>query len=215
MMQSKSKFLIERVTESPPPPAAEPLPLVTLVILSFNRKEQLRTTLRKVTTELQYPPDKKEIIVVDNASTDGSAGMVRVEFPGVTLHIEPRNVGISGWNFGFERGRGEFFLALDNDCYMDGDALLRAVANAKGHSADIVSFTILQPSEPGFSFNRQHNVGLMSFWGCAALFGRPVIRALQGFDPGIFVNVHEAEFCLRAFDQGFKHLFCPVSRPGT
>ncbi len=57
-------------------------PLVTVNILSFNRKDELRNTLTKV-----YEQDYKniEVIVVDNASSDGSAEMVKNEFPEVQL----------------------------------------------------------------------------------------------------------------------------------
>lgn len=52
-------------------------PLVTVNILSFNRKDELRNTLTKV-----YDQDYKniEIIVVDNASGDGSSEMVKKNF---------------------------------------------------------------------------------------------------------------------------------------
>ncbi|MEO8232502.1 MAG: glycosyltransferase, partial [Ignavibacteriota bacterium] len=57
-------------------------PLVTVNILSFNRKDELRNTITKV-----YEQDYKniEVIVVDNASSDDSAEMVRTEFPEVQL----------------------------------------------------------------------------------------------------------------------------------
>ena len=50
--------------------------LVTVNILSFNRKDELRNTLTKV-----YEQDYKniEVIVVDNASSDGSSAMVKKE----------------------------------------------------------------------------------------------------------------------------------------
>ena len=55
-------------------------PLVTINILSFNRKDELRNTLAKV-----YEQGYKniEVIVVDNASNDGSPEMVTREFPDV------------------------------------------------------------------------------------------------------------------------------------
>ncbi|RJP62305.1 MAG: glycosyltransferase, partial [Ignavibacteriales bacterium] len=68
-------------------------PLVTVNILSYNRKDELRNTLKKV-----YEQDYKniEIIVVDNASSDGTHEMVKSEFPEVKLIQLEKNIGIAG-----------------------------------------------------------------------------------------------------------------------
>jgi len=74
-------------------------PLVTVNILSYNRKDELRNTLTKV-----YEQDYKniEVIVVDNASNDGSSEMVIKEFPNAQLIQLEKNIGIAGWNEGFK-----------------------------------------------------------------------------------------------------------------
>jgi GT2 family glycosyltransferase len=200
------------VIEVAPPPlpvtAAENLPLVTVNILSYNRCQELRTTLTKITSSLDYPADRLEIIVVDNVSTDGSREMIRKEFPSVKLVENTINVGVSGWNEGFKRGRGDYFLVLDDDCYVEDAALKTAVAFAARHSADIVSFIVENPLRPGFVFNQMVNPGLLSFWGCAALLRRTLVERLGGYDPNIFY-AHELEFTMRALDAGYSHLFCP------
>ena len=56
---------------------------VSAVILSFNRLGALERTLREVVS--QRWAQRGEVIVVDNASTDGSPAMVREKFPGVRL----------------------------------------------------------------------------------------------------------------------------------
>ncbi len=89
-------------------------PLVTVNILSFNRREELRNTLTKV-----FEQDYKniEIIVVDNASSDGSSEMVKNEFPDVQLIQLEENIGIAGWNEGFKAAKGVYVLVLDDDSY--------------------------------------------------------------------------------------------------
>ncbi len=89
-------------------------PLVTVNILSFNRKEELRITLTKV-----FEQDYKniEVIVVDNSSSDGSQKMVREEFPSVNIIELNENIGIAGWNKGFEIAKGKYVLVLDDDSY--------------------------------------------------------------------------------------------------
>lgn len=184
-------------------------PLVTVVILARDRREKLRTTLEQLRNALDYPPGRLETIVVDNASSDGTPIMAEEEFPDVSLICNATNVGIAGWNQGFERGRGDYFLVLDDDCYLSDDSLRRAVTMAGESGADLVSFTAVSTCEPGFVFNHEYETGLLAFWGCAALISRRAITLLGGFDPGIFVWAHEPEFTMRLLDRGLRHLFVP------
>jgi GT2 family glycosyltransferase len=189
-----------------------PYPLVSVNILSFNRCKELRRTLEAITRELKYPSDLLEIIVVDNASRDGSADMVAREFPGVQLVRRSVNCGVSAWNDGFRHCHGEYILVLDDDCYLTGEDLNRALSAAQEMGAALVSFSVANPNEPGFYFNRDVNPGVLSFWGCAALIRSDVIARLGGFEPAIFVYTHELEFTIRLLDAGFSHLFLPEVR---
>ncbi len=184
-------------------------PLVTVNILAYNRRDDLRRTLRAVTSELDYPPDRLEVIVVDNASEDDTAQMVAREFPAVNVISRDENIGVSGWNDGFRAGRGDYFLVLDDDCYVTGDALKLAVSAARDEAADLVSFRIASPWHQGFAFNERWRTGLLAFWGCSALISARAIRQLGGFDPLIFVWGHETEFTARVLDAGFRHLYLP------
>ena len=96
-------------------------PLVTVNILSFNRIDELRNTLTKV-----YEQDYKniEVIVVDNASSDGSSEMVNNEFPSVQLIQMEKNIGIAGWNEGFKVAKGGYVLVLDDDAYPDKNSII-------------------------------------------------------------------------------------------
>lgn len=182
-------------------------PRVTAAILAFNRRDALRTTLTKLGSRLDWPADQLEVVVVDNASTDGTAAMVGAEFPDVRLIRNERNTGIAGWNRAFEVGTGDWFLVLDDDCYVEGDALRRAVEAAQADEADLVSFRVVS-SEAG-TFNEFYDTGLLAFWGCSALISRRAVRELEGFDPGIFIWGHEAEFVARLLDRGMRRLHLP------
>jgi GT2 family glycosyltransferase len=135
--------------------------------------------------------------------------MVASEFPAVRVIRNEVNQGISGWNRGFETGTGDYFLVLDDDCYISGDSLKRAITAAQAHAADLVSFEVTTPFKPGFYYNRMYDLGLLGFWGCSAVISRRAIAVLRGFDPNIFVWAHEVEFTMRLLDAGFKHLFLP------
>jgi GT2 family glycosyltransferase len=183
-------------------------PSVTIVFLVYNRRDELRESLRRMLYESDYDRERVDVIVVDNASTDGSAAMVREEFPHVRLITRDRNAGISAINAGFAQARGDYVLALDDDCYLPPDGLRRAVAAAAEHRADLVSFKVVSTHDPGWVFEK-HSRGLLVFVGCAFLARREVLEALGGFDPELFIWANELEFMLRFFDRGFRHLHLP------
>ena len=185
------------------------LPSVTVVILSWNRRDELRTNLRKTLFESDYDPGLVDVVVVDNASEDGSAEMVRDEFPQVRLIERTVNCGVSGINDGFAVAGGDLVLALDDDCYLPPGGLTRAVHAMEEHEADLVSFGVSTPFDATYRFDQRYRTGLLTYWGCAALMRRPVVNTLGGYDPGIFVWANELEFMLRFFDSGFRHLHLP------
>lgn len=184
-------------------------PSVTIVFLVFNRRDELRTSLEQMLSGADYPADRLDVVVVDNASTDGSAAMVRDAFPQVRLIERAENTGVSAWNDGFAVARGDWVLALDDDCYLPGDRLRRAVAAAEEHEADLVSFSVVAADDETYRFNREYDTGLLSFWGCSVLVRRKALQALGGYDPAIFVWANEVEFMMRFFDRGFRHLHLP------
>lgn len=183
-------------------------PPVTAVVLAYNRRDALRTTLERLTTALDYPA--LGIVVVDNASDDGTAAMVRAAFPQVRLIANARNEGVPGWNRGFAEATGRYVLILDDDAYLEGDALRHAVAAAEAEDADLVSFTVRSSVEPERTFNASYPTGLLSFWGCAALVRRSTLERLGGYDPNIFLWANELELTMRLLDGGGRHLHLPT-----
>jgi GT2 family glycosyltransferase len=185
------------------------VPAVTIIFLVYNRREELRTSLERMLADSDYPRDRVDVIVVDNASQDGSADMVERDFPDVRLIRRTENCGVSGWNDGFAVATGDYVLVLDDDCYLPPDGLRRAIELAAQHEADLVSFGITSSERPGYRFDHKYRTGLLTFWGCAALMRREVLDRLGGYDPEIFVWANELEFMLRFFDTGFRHLHAP------
>jgi GT2 family glycosyltransferase len=195
--------LVERKPAKPPA-----WPSVSIVFLVYNRCDALRESLKRMLS-CAYDPTLLEVIVVDNASTDGSSAMVANEFPQARVIRREENIGISGWNDGFAVARGDYVLALDDDCYLEADGLKRAITAVNAAGADLVSFAITSSADPEYRFNEKYRTGLLSFWGCAVLMRRRVLEALGGYDPEIFVWANELEFMLRFFDHGFRHLHMP------
>ena len=105
---------------------------VSIVIVNWNVRDLLRRCLHSIT---QYPAFSLEVIVVDNASTDGSVDMVRAEFPAVRLVVNSENRGFPGAiNQGISLARGRYVLLLNPDTELVGNALGTMVAFADEHS---------------------------------------------------------------------------------
>ena len=100
---------------------------LSVVVVSFNGRDYLRRCLASL---LEHTKGVScEVIVVDNASWDGSAQIVEAEFPQVALIRLPGNIGFAaGCNRGIERAAGEFVLLLNPDTQLAEDAFSPMVA---------------------------------------------------------------------------------------
>ena len=89
-----------------------PPPDVSIILLSWNVRDLLRACLRS----LPLDDPLLEVIVVDAGSGDGSAELVRTEFPSVQLVASSENLGYSrGNNLGLARARGRYLFVLNPD----------------------------------------------------------------------------------------------------
>ncbi len=118
---------------------------VSAIIVNWNTKDLLRECLRSL---LQFAaPLLTDIIVVDNASVDGSAEMVRREFPQVQLLANERNIGYAAANNqGAALARGRYLLLLNSDAQVRPDAVERLVTFAEAHpEAGLVAPKLVYP----------------------------------------------------------------------
>jgi GT2 family glycosyltransferase len=107
-------------------------PKLSIVVVNWNTKDLLRACLASI--QRHPASSRSEVIVVDNNSADGSATMVRQEFPGVTLVDLPTNTGYArGNNHGFEQARGEYILTLNPDTELVDDSLDKAIQILEDH----------------------------------------------------------------------------------
>lgn len=100
--------------------------MLSVLIVNWNTRELLRACLRSIHT---FPPrGPHEVIVVDNASTDGSAEMVKADFPSVCLIASPKNTGYAhGNNLAFAAASGDWLLTLNPDTEFVDDSLQRSI----------------------------------------------------------------------------------------
>src|SRR5262245_36569484 len=90
--------------------------LVSFVMATFNRGAVVLACLNKVFAN-GLAQGQFEVIVVDNASTDGTADLIEKEFPQVTLMRLGKNCGPVAKNVAMKKARGEFVVLLDDDAY--------------------------------------------------------------------------------------------------
>jgi len=108
-------------------------PDVSVIIVSYNTRELLRECIESILCE-QGDGLGVEVIVVDNASADGSAAMVAERFPQVRLIANPDNRGFgAACNQGLEVARGRYALILNADIRAQPGALQRLVEFMDAH----------------------------------------------------------------------------------
>ena len=111
---------------------------VTVVVVTFNSRDWIERCLESVRGY--------ETIVVDNGSSDGTVALVRERFPNVRV-VEQENVGMgAGNNAGMRVGSGRYFVLLNSDAWVVGDAVERLARFADEHpDAAVVGPKLLNP----------------------------------------------------------------------
>lgn len=90
--------------------------ILSIVIVNWNVRQMLSNCLASIRAQVRLAPEDYEVIVVDNASKDGSVEMVRTSYPDMTLIASPTNLGFgAGCNRGYAVSRGKFILLLNPD----------------------------------------------------------------------------------------------------
>ncbi|MEE4356960.1 MAG: glycosyltransferase family 2 protein [Desulfococcaceae bacterium] len=114
------------------------LPPVQAVIVTWNKKKDV-IRLLECLKNIDYPKDRLFLLVVDNASTDGTAETLASEYPQVELLRNPENLGgAGGFNAGMRRTlenrpEAEYLWLLDNDVIPETNALKSLVSVMEKH----------------------------------------------------------------------------------
>jgi len=122
-------------------------PTVSIVIVNWNTKDILRGCLGSIFT--QRSELACDVIVVDNASTDGSPQMVEEEFPQVILIRNSANRGFApANNQGIAIAKGRYVLLLNSDTVVLDGAIEKTAAFADAHpEAAVVGCRVLNPDK--------------------------------------------------------------------
>ncbi|MFN8140613.1 MAG: glycosyltransferase family 2 protein [Fimbriimonadales bacterium] len=99
---------------------------LSITICSWNTSDELAACLRSI--EAVRSEANFEVIVVDNASEDGSPDMVEKEFPWVCLHRMVENLGFGkGHNFAFTKASGKLLMPLNSDTVVKPGAIKQLI----------------------------------------------------------------------------------------
>jgi GT2 family glycosyltransferase len=106
-------------------------PDLSVIVVSYNVADWLQRCLASI---LSSPPPGTEVFVVDNASSDGSAALVRARFPQAQLIALDRNIGFGAANnVAIRRSSGRYVALVNPDCEVQGQSLAHLVAFMDAH----------------------------------------------------------------------------------
>ncbi|MEB3369271.1 glycosyltransferase family 2 protein [Saccharopolyspora mangrovi] len=172
-----------------------------VVIATRNRRDELLRTVRML-LELRPCP---RVVVVDDASTDGTAEAIAALHPRVELIRAPDNLGAAARNLGVLSCRAEYVAFSDDDSWWEQGALPRAERLFAEHPGvgliaaktlvgaqqrpDAVNELMARsplPGSPGLPGPR-----VLGFTACAAVVRRRAFEEVGGFDPMLFFGAEE------------------------
>jgi N-acetylglucosaminyl-diphospho-decaprenol L-rhamnosyltransferase len=166
----------------------------TLVIVSYNSAHLLEERLRAYAD--------RPVVVVDNASTDGSSELISSSFPEVQLIENEVNSGYGrAANLGFERVATPYALLVNPDARIGAEGIADLEAEASGLAdgwlfvAPNIGLSPEAPERVTPTLDR-----IRAAYGAALLFNMESLRRLGGFDPNIFLFFEETDLCRRARD---------------
>ncbi len=186
-----------------------------IYIPTYNGRERLEKTLRSL--EAQSRP--ADVVVVDNGSSDGTAELLREEFPEVTLLELGRNLGFGpALNRAVAEHPADPAILLNNDVEADS-RFVEALLGAAAEGTETVAGVLIQEAAPGLidsagvvadrtlmGFDYLHGEPLgaaekapdpLGPTGGAALYRLSAFRAAGGFDERIFLYYEDLDLALR------------------
>ena len=206
-------------------------PLVSVIVINWNGAHHLPPCLDSLLAQT-YP--RVEILVADNASTDGSQALVREQYPGVKLVALPENRGFTGGNnAGIEASAGDIVILLNNDTEVAPDWIAEVVAAFDRHpeAGTVASKMLLFQQRDtfhtagdfyrldGLPGNRgvwqkdegqyQQEEAVFGACGGALAVRRAVLDQIGLLDDDFFFSAEDVDFAWRAQLAGWRCVYTP------
>jgi GT2 family glycosyltransferase len=209
---------------------------VSAVVVNYEQRDLLRICLESLQAALRVVDGGSELIVVDNGSSDGSAGMVRSEFPSARLIELPDNAGFAGGvSVGIRHAEGEWVFCVNNDATVaeDGIAQLLLAAESSGDRIGSAAAQMVFADEPGIvnsagivvdslgvasdrllgeSISRSEPAPVEVFGTSAgaALYRKAMLDEVP-FDETFFAYLEDVDVAWRARMRGWRCLYVPTA----
>ncbi|MHC4609857.1 MAG: glycosyltransferase family 2 protein [Planctomycetota bacterium] len=173
--------------------------LISFVLATHNRREITLNTLGRVFATGR-PSGDFEVIVVDNASADGSAQAIRAAFPQIKLLAERRNLGSCAKALGVDHARGRYLVFLDDDSYPRAGSIDRMNEHfAADPRLAAAGFRVHLPD------GRQECSALPNvFIGCGVGLRADALRQVGGLDRSFFMQAEEYDLSFRLVNAGWR-----------
>jgi hypothetical protein len=208
---------------------------VAIIIVIWNGKADTLECLHSLSADTH--PDK-EIVIVDNGSTDDSVGEIRRAFPHVTILETGKNLGFTGGNnVGIRHALAhgaDYIYLLNNDTTVEPDALAALVAAAAADpTAGLLAPIIYEyyPPRPIWFAGSKMELSRGAAWhdnsripaptdppyevpwatGCAMLIPAPLMRQLEGFDDRYYLSWEDVDLCVRVRKAGRRVVAVPAA----
>lgn len=215
------------------------LPKVSVLVLNWNSKAITLQCLESL-DKLDYPKECMCLVVIDNASTDGSIAAVQEAYPDVQLIVNPENLGYAGGNnVGIKQAldeHAELILLLNNDTLVDSPMLSSLVATLEENpKAAIAGPMVYHANEPHIiqsaggtldqawhgwhaghnqvdrgQYDRARSVEWLS--GCALLIRAAAIQQVGFLDERFYSYYEDLDWCIRMRAVGWDILHVPQAK---
>jgi GT2 family glycosyltransferase len=205
--------------------------MISVVVLNYNGKRYLDDCLSSLAAQTFRD---LEVIVVDNASTDGSVEHIESNFSWVRLVINKENLGFAGGtNSGIKAAKGEFILTFNNDARADSrllEYLHKPMADSKVGVCGAkmllddgrINSAGICLSRSGAAWDRgmfepdngQYDVQEEIFGACAgaALYRREMLDEIGLFDEDFFLYMEDVDLAFRARLAGWNCIYVPEAK---
>jgi glycosyltransferase involved in cell wall biosynthesis len=176
----------------------------TVVITTRNRKDSLRTALQSITTQTVQP----EVLVIDDASTDGTADMVRGEFPSVRVDLAPEARGyIVQRNRAAHLAGGDVIFSIDDDAaFSTPHVIEQTLAEFDHDRIGAVAIPFINVNKENQLLQRAPGdkgiFACQSYIGTAHALRRDLFIKLGGYREFLFHQGEEQDFCMRMLEAG-------------
>lgn len=161
---------------------------ISIIILSWNTKEVLAQCLESLFKDLRASKVSSEVIVIDNASSDGSSELVEKKYQEAVLIKNRTNVGFAkGNNQGLKMAKGKYILFLNSDTLIEPKAL-EILIDYLDQNIDTAAVSPLLINQDATIQKNPCYLRLPSLWTALFYYNKLLRNFIFKFFPSLFLS---------------------------